>query len=66
MLNDMVAVTLMKVAGTALWLAYTVLLARLLTAGDYGLVMYAVTVLSIAGPLTCFGLNSAMLRHGSV
>ncbi len=66
MLNDMVAVTLMKVAGTALWLAYTVLLARLLSAGDYGLVMYAITVLSIAGPLTCFGLNSAMLRHGSV
>lgn len=66
MLTDMVAVTLMKVAGTALWLVYTVLLARLLTAGDYGLVMYAVTVLMIAGPLTCLGLNSAMLRHGSV
>ncbi|MEQ8814805.1 MAG: oligosaccharide flippase family protein [Thalassobaculum sp.] len=66
MLTDMVVVTFMKVAGTALWLVYTVLLARLLTADDYGLVMYAVTVLTIAGPLTCFGLNSAMLRHGSV
>ncbi len=66
MLNDMVAVTFMKVAGTALWLLYTVLLARLLSADGYGLVMYAVTVLTIAGPLTCFGLNSAMLRHGSV
>ena len=66
MLNDMVAVTFMKVAGTALWLLYTVLLARLLSADEYGLVMYAVTVLTIAGPLTCFGLNSAMLRHGSV
>lgn len=66
MLNDMVAVTSMKVAGTALWLAYTVLLARLLPAADYGLVMYAITVLSIAGPLTCLGLNSAMLRFGSV
>lgn len=66
MLSDMVVVTAMKVAGTALWLLYTVLLARLLTAADYGLVMYAITVLMIAGPLTCFGLNSAMLRHGSV
>ncbi|GHD40322.1 hypothetical protein GCM10017083_03480 [Thalassobaculum fulvum] len=66
MLNDMVAVTFMKVAGTALWLLYTVLLARLLSADEYGLVMYAVTVLTIAGPLTCFGLNSAMLRYGSI
>ncbi|MEQ8398849.1 oligosaccharide flippase family protein [Thalassobaculum sp.] len=66
MLNDMVVVTGMKVAGTLLWLIYTVLLARLLPPDDYGLVMYAITVLSIAGPLTCFGLNSAMLRHGSV
>lgn len=66
MLNDMVAVTFMKVAGTALWLLYTVLLARLLPADEYGLVMYAVTVLTIAGPLTCFGLNSAMLRYGSI
>lgn len=66
MLNGMVVVTSMKVAGTALWLAYTVLLARLLPAGDYGAAMYAVTVLSIAGPLTCMGLNSAMLRFGSV
>lgn len=66
MLNDMVVVTSMKVAGTALWLLYTVLLAQLMPADDYGLVMYAITVLSIVGPLTCFGLNSAMLRHGSV
>lgn len=66
MLNDMIAVTSMKVAGTALWLGYTVLLARLLPAADYGLVMYAITVLSIAGPLTCLGLNSAMLRFGSI
>lgn len=66
MLTDMVAVTSMKVAGTAFWLGYTVLLARLLPAADYGLVMYAITVLSIAGPLTCLGLNSAMLRFGSI
>lgn len=66
MLNQMVAVTSMKVAGTALWLLYTVLLARLMSADDYGLVMYAITVLSIAGPLTCLGLNSAMLRYGAV
>lgn len=62
----MVVVTAMKVAGTVLWLLYTVLLARLLPADDYGLVMYAITILMIAGPLTCFGLNSAMLRYGSV
>lgn len=66
MLSQLVVVTSMKVAGTVLWLVYTVVLARLLAAADYGLAMYAVTLMMIAGPLACLGLNSAMLRFGAV
>ena len=66
MLKVTVIVTAMKVTGTVGWVVYSILLARLLDLEAYGLVMYAVTVMAIAGPLTCLGYNSAMLKFGSV
>lgn len=66
MLSRLLTVTVLKVAGTVLWLVYSVVLARLLTAADYGFVMYAITVVMATGPLACVGLNSAMLRFGAV
>ncbi len=48
-----------------MWFGYTMVLARLLSQADFGLVMYAINIILLAAPIATVGFEKAVLRYGS-
>lgn len=65
MIRDAGIALLLRLVGTALWLGYTIVLARLLSPEDFGLVLYALNALLIATPLASLGFEMAVMRFGA-
>ena len=65
MIRDASIAFLLRVVGAILWLGYTIVLARLLSQEDFGLVLYVVNVLLIATPIATLGFETTTVRFGS-
>lgn len=55
----------LRVGGTALWLLFTVICARVLTVGDFGQLFFAVNVILAGGAAAAMGYDVALLRFGA-
>jgi O-antigen/teichoic acid export membrane protein len=55
----------MKIAGSLLWVGYSVVLARTLPQSDFGRLFYIINVVLLAGPICGVGFENSVLRHGS-
>jgi len=56
----------LRIAGTLVWLAFGVLLARTLSMADAGIVFFAIGLSLLAGPLVAAGYDLVVLRFASV
>jgi len=65
LIKDTAIALFMRIVGAILWLACTVLLARLLSQSDFGLLMYVIGITVLATPLVAMGTRLALLRYAS-
>ena len=65
MRHDATVILSMRVAGTLLWMIYTILLARTLAQSDFAIVLYAISFSLLAVLLITFGRDVALLRFAS-
>ncbi|MEW8625380.1 MAG: oligosaccharide flippase family protein [Candidatus Thiodiazotropha sp.] len=66
MIKTALYVLILKIIGTALWLVYSILLARILTQDDFGLFFYIINFVLLVIPITNFGYGNILLKDGSV
>lgn len=59
-------VMIVRAAGAALTLAFTVILAKMLGAGDYGVFSLSLTVVTIASVLARFGLDNVVMKNVAI
>ena len=65
MIRDAGLALVMRIVGTTLWLGYMILLARVLSKEDFGMVFFAINLILIATPIATLGFDTTMLRFGS-
>ncbi|MBV1916795.1 MAG: lipopolysaccharide biosynthesis protein [Sphingomonadaceae bacterium] len=65
MLRDSLLALALRIAGTALWLIFTIILARSLPQAEFGSVMYVLNFLPVLIALATVGLGTAIVRFGS-
>lgn len=63
--RDALVALAIKIAGSLLWVAYSIVLARVLPQSDFGRLFYVVNVVLLAGPVCGVGFENSVLRHGS-
>lgn len=65
MIRDAGFALALRVIGTAMWLIYTIVLARFLSQEEFGLVLFALNFILIATPVATLGFETATMRFGS-
>lgn len=65
MRHDAIIILTMRIAGTALWLIYTVLLARHLSKAEFATTIYVLNLALVAVVIITLGRDVALLRIGS-
>ncbi|MCG7896827.1 MAG: oligosaccharide flippase family protein [Candidatus Thiodiazotropha weberae] len=66
MIKTALNVLILKILGTALWLVYSILLARILTQEDFGLFFYTVNFVLLVLPIANLGYGNILLKDGSI
>jgi len=65
MLGSVAIALALRVGGTALWLLFTILVARTLSVEEFGFVFFAINVIMTGGSMAVIGYNVTVLRFGS-
>lgn len=66
MLGSVFIALVLRVGGTALWLLFSVVVARALSLEDFGFVFFAINVIMIGGAISVMGYDVTVLRFGSI
>ncbi len=64
-LRDAVIALGLKISGSVLWLAYSIVIARTLSQDDFGRLFYIINIVLLAGPVCGLGFENSVLRYGS-
>ena len=65
LIRDAGIALVLRIAGAVLWLLYMLILARLLSQRDFGLVLFAINLILIATPLATCGYETVTVRFGA-
>lgn len=63
MIRSALVALLMRVSGSALWLIYTIILARSLTQEQFGLTLFVISLMLLTTPIASMGFEISTLRH---
>jgi len=55
-----------KITGVMLFAGYTVFLARILPVESYGIIMYTITIINVAGQICLLGFDKSVLKFAAV
>lgn len=65
MLGSVLIALLLRVGGTALWLVFTIIVARAMSVEDFGYVFFIINVIMTGGALAVLGYDATVVRFGS-
>lgn len=66
MLGSVIIALLLRIGGTALWLIFTIIVARAMSVEDFGYVFFVINAIMTGGAIAVMGYDVTVVRFGSL